>query len=92
MTALELARHRIRVNSVCPGAITTSIDDNTNKVDTDDLKPEVDFPEGQIPLTGGRPGRATQVAELIHFLASDAAGHISGAEVFIDGAQSLLQG
>lgn len=92
MMALELARHRIRVNSVCPGAITTSIDENTRRVGTEELKPEVEFPEGRIPLTGGTPGRAEQVAELIHFLASDAANHISGAEIFIDGAQSLLEG
>lgn len=92
MMALELARHRIRVNSVCPGAITTSIDENTRRVGTEELKPEVEFPAGRIPLTGGTPGRAEQVAELIHFLASDAANHISGAEIFIDGAQSLLEG
>ncbi len=92
MMALELARHRIRVNSVCPGAITTSIDENTRRVGTEELKPPVEFPEGRVPLTGGKPGSADQVAELIHFLASDAAGHISGAEVFIDGAESLLEG
>lgn len=92
MMALELARSRIRVNAVCPGAIRTSINDNTQKVDTADLRPPVEYPEGKVPLTRGRPGSAEQVAELIHFLASDAADHITGAEVFIDGAESLLEG
>ncbi|HEY5978321.1 MAG TPA: SDR family oxidoreductase [Microlunatus sp.] len=51
-----------------------------------------DYPEGNIPLTGGKPGSAEQVGELIAFLASDAASHISGTEIWIDGAVSLLQG
>jgi NAD(P)-dependent dehydrogenase (short-subunit alcohol dehydrogenase family) len=43
-------------------------------------------------LTDGAPGTAEQAAEVIAFLASDAAAHVSGAEIFVDGAQSLLQG
>lgn len=92
MIALELAQHRIRVNTVCPGAIETNIDDNTRKQDVEGIREPVVFPSGSIPLTDGKPGTAGQVAELIWFLSSDIATHISGAEVFIDGAQSLLQG
>ena len=92
MTALELAKHRIRVNVICPGAIETSIDENTEKRAIEREKEPVDFPEGQIPLTDGKPGTSDQVADLVLFLASDAARHISGTEVWIDGAQSLLQG
>jgi NAD(P)-dependent dehydrogenase (short-subunit alcohol dehydrogenase family) len=92
MTALELAKDRIRVNVVCPGAIETRIDDSTERRDLDALHLPVEFPEGEIPLTGGEPGTALQVAELIGFLASDAATHITGTEVFIEGGQSLLQG
>ena len=51
-----------------------------------------DYPEGNIPLTGGKPGSARQAGELTAFLASDEASHISGTEIWIDGAQSLLQG
>lgn len=36
--------------------------------------------------------KAAQVAELVYFLASDASNHITGTEIWIDGAQSLLQG
>jgi NAD(P)-dependent dehydrogenase (short-subunit alcohol dehydrogenase family) len=92
MLALELAQHRVRVNTVCPGAITTNIDESTEKKDLEKIKPAVEFPEGQIPLTRGEPGTAAQVAQLIWFLCSDAARHITGTEVFIDGGQSLLQG
>lgn len=92
MVALELAKHRIRVNVICPGAIATSIDRNTQRRDLDEIKEPVEFPEGQIPLTDGESGTSEQVAQLVLFLASDASSHISGTEIWIDGAQSLLQG
>jgi NAD(P)-dependent dehydrogenase (short-subunit alcohol dehydrogenase family) len=92
MLAVELARHKVRVNVICPGAIETNIDDNTEQRNLEGIKPPVEFPEGEIPLTHGVPGSAEQVAELVLFLASDRASHISGTEVYIDGAQSLLQG
>lgn len=92
MAAVELARDRIRVNVICPGAIDTEIDDNTEQRNTDGLRLPVEFPQGQIPLTRDKPGTSEQVADLICFLASDAAGHITGTEVWIDGGQSLLAG
>lgn len=92
MMALELAAHRIRVNTVCPGSIETKIEDNTERRNVDALTLPVIFPEGKVPLTGGKSGTAGQVAELIWFLCSDIATHITGAEVFIDGAESLLKG
>ncbi|MBA3438696.1 MAG: SDR family oxidoreductase [Pyrinomonadaceae bacterium] len=92
MAALELAKHRIRVNVICPGAIETDIDENTEKRDIEREKEPVEFPHGKIPLTGGEPGTAEQVAQLVLFLASDASSHITGTEVWIDGAESLLMG
>lgn len=92
MAAVELAKDRIRVNVVCPGSIETEIGDNTEHRNTEGLRLLVEYPEGQIPLTGHEPGSSDQVADLICFLASDAASHITGTEVWIDGAQSLLVG
>lgn len=92
MVALELAEHQIRVNVICPGAITTNIDENTERRDLEDIQEPVEFPEGQIPLTDGKPGTSEQVAQLVFFLASDNSSHITGTEVWIDGGQSLLQG
>lgn len=92
MLAVELGPKRIRLNVVCPGAIDTEIDDNTSRRHIEGLGLPVDFPRGQIPLTGKQPGKASQVAELVLFLCSERASHISGSEVWIDGAQSLLQG
>lgn len=93
MCALELAGQRIRVNTICPGAISTRIDENTERRDpSDELRLPVKFPEGAIPLTAGRPGTPDQVARLVWFLASDLSDHITGSEIFIDGGQSLFQG
>jgi NAD(P)-dependent dehydrogenase (short-subunit alcohol dehydrogenase family) len=92
MAALELAKHKIRVNVVCPGAIDTEIEDSTKKRDVDEAKEPAEFPAGKIPLTDGKPGTSEQVAQLVLFLASDASSHITGTPVWIDGAESLLQG
>lgn len=92
MAALEFAKDRIRVNAVCPGAIETNIDESTEKRDLDEVRIPVEYPEGKVPLTHGHPGTAGQVAQLVWFLACDASNHISGTEVYIDGAQSLFQG
>ena len=92
MLALELAEDEIRVNTICPGAIKTEIDENTRSEDVQEAREPVVYPEGEVPLSDGKPGSAEQVAKLIAFLASDSASHITGTEVFIDGGQSLLQG
>lgn len=92
MLAVELAPDRIRVNVICPGAIDTQIDDNTEQRDLERVRPKVEFPEGAIPLTRGVPGRSAQVADLVLFLASPRSNHITGTEVWIDGGQSLVQG
>jgi NAD(P)-dependent dehydrogenase (short-subunit alcohol dehydrogenase family) len=49
-------------------------------------------PAGKIPLTGNEPGKAEDVAELVLFLVSDRARHITNSPVWIDGPQSLLVG
>lgn len=92
MIALELAEHRVRANVICPGAIETNIDENTERRDLETVQEPVEFPEGKVPLTDGEPGSAEQVADLVYFLASDLSSHITGTEIWIDGAQSLLQG
>lgn len=89
--ALELGKHRIRVNAVCPGAIETEIWDNTDKRNVEEAAIPVKWPEGEIPITGGKPGRSEDVADVIAFLASDAARHVTGVPVYIDGGQSLLR-
>jgi NAD(P)-dependent dehydrogenase (short-subunit alcohol dehydrogenase family) len=92
MIALELAKHGIRANVICPGAIDTEIEESTEKRHVEREKEPVKFPRGKIPLTDGKPGTARQVAELVLFLVSDASHHITGTEIWIDGAESLIMG
>lgn len=90
MAALELARYRIRVNVICPGAIETNIDENTfHSPEVKEIQIPVKYPEGSQPLEHG-PGKPEQVADLVLFLASEDSSHITGTEVYIDGAESLL--
>src|SRR3954452_2302957 len=72
MTALELAPDKVRVNVICPGAIETNIEQSTDKRNVEHVKIPVEYPQGSQPLEG-QPGSAEQVAQLVLFLASDAA-------------------
>lgn len=89
--ALELARHHIRINAVCPGEIETNIDANTALRDEEKTAIPVIWPEGQVPITGGEPGRSEDVAATICFLASKKARHITGTPIWVDGGQGLLR-
>lgn len=90
MAALELAQYGIRVNIICPGAIETNIGENTEKTpELDKIRIPIEYPKGDKPLEH-KPGTPEQVANLVTFLASDHASHITGTEMFIDGAESLL--
>ncbi|MCM3782208.1 SDR family oxidoreductase [Neobacillus mesonae] len=91
MAALELAQYKIRVNAICPGAIETNIGNSIhNSSDVKNIEIPIEFPEGDQPLEHG-PGKAEQIADLVLFLASDLSSHITGTEIFIDGAESLLR-
>lgn len=91
MAALELSNYRIRVNIICPGWIKTNIQENTfpEKENLEKIEIPVEYPEGSQPLDG-EPGTPEEVADLVYFLGSDQASHISGTEVYIDGASTLL--
>ncbi len=90
--ALQLARYKIRVNIICPGAIYSEIGRNTFPRNMEKVSKKVRYLEGPIPLTGGKPGKPEQVAQLVLFLASDASDHITGTEIWIDGGESLIEG
>ncbi len=92
MLAVELAQQNVRVNVVCPGRTETEVSQNTQHRDLDQVKFPVQYPKGQIPLDKGEPATSQDVAELVLFLVSGAARHITGTEVWIDGASSLVTG
>lgn len=85
--AVEFAKHDVRINAICPGAIETNIGQSTEQREVEKVGLPVEYPEGNRPLNDGK---AAHVAQLALFLASDAAMHISGTEIFVDGAETLI--
>ncbi|WP_216324211.1 SDR family oxidoreductase [Deinococcus aestuarii] len=90
MIALELGRHQIRCNAVCPGLIHTHIGERTEQRHTEEIGIEVELPQGSPALRGGE-GDPVDVADTCLFLASDLGRHVSGVEVYVDGGASLLR-
>jgi len=74
--ALDLAPHGIRVNAVAPGFTP---DDGYRHRKPDMVKGKA----SGIPL--GREGTGEEVAAVVAFLASDAAGYITGQILYVDG-------
>ncbi len=86
--ALELAPHDITVNAICPGSA------DTDRLDFLGRRPDGSYDQAlraaaiaeraaQIPL--GRVATVEDVAELTAFLASDAAGYVTGQSINVAG-------
>lgn len=90
MVALELGRYNIRCNAICPGKIATSIEASTEQRHTEAIGIEVALPQGNPAIDEG-VGDSFEVADACLFLASDLGRHVSGVELFVDGAASLLR-
>jgi NAD(P)-dependent dehydrogenase (short-subunit alcohol dehydrogenase family) len=79
--ALELAPVGVTVNAVAPGAIDTPLNATA-------YTPEVRRTyEQRIAL--GRIGTAEEVADVVVFLASDAARYVTGQELVVDGGLTI---
>ena len=81
--AVELGRHGIRVNALCPGYIRSSL--NTAITAGLDDSFEADYARERIPL--GRVGQPEEVAAAYAFLASEDASFVHGTGLVIDGGQ-----
>ena len=78
--ALELARYKIRVNTICPGVIDTPMNDgNSERMMEVLLK--------TTPMR--RMGQPNEIAEAALYLASSAAGFVTGADLTVDGGMAL---
>jgi meso-butanediol dehydrogenase/(S,S)-butanediol dehydrogenase/diacetyl reductase len=88
--ALDHARDNIRVNSVCPGEIhTRMVDDILAKRGGDPAGNLRDLAAG-IPMR--RLAHPREVARCVHFLASDLASYVTGANLSVDGGNDATAG
>jgi glucose 1-dehydrogenase len=83
--AQELAPHRIRVNSIGPGAIRTPI--NTSAWNT----PEA-YNSLMTLVPYNRIGEPEDIAQAVVWLVSDDADYVTGVTLFVDGGMTLYPG
>lgn len=80
--ALELAPYGIRVNAVAPGMVWP-----TNIAGGPAPEERIKKLAKRVPLQ--REGKPEEIADVVAFLASNAASYITGAEIRVDGGLSI---
>lgn len=83
--AQEYGRQKIRVNSICPGAIKTPI--NQSAWQTSEA-----YNNLMTLVPYDRIGVPEDIGKLAVFLASDDSDYITGASIFIDGGMTVFEG
>ena len=89
---MQHAAKGIRCNTVIPGLINTPLVAIrlAKQLDASSLDDLIAKRNAQVPM--GRMGTAWDVAYAALFLASDAAGHVTGTEILVDGGIAAAMG
>jgi NAD(P)-dependent dehydrogenase (short-subunit alcohol dehydrogenase family) len=80
--ALELARHRVWVNAICPGYFSTPMNEEFFA-----SPPGRELIQRAIPMR--RLGDPAELAPMVVFLASAASSFMTGSVIVVDGGQTL---
>lgn len=83
--AQEVAPLKIRVNSICPGAIRTPMNNSA-------LEDRAAYDGLMALIPYKRIGEPEEIGRLAAFLASDYADYITGTSVYVDGGMTLYPG
>src|SRR3982751_1549066 len=90
-TAIEFARHHVRVNAILPGLMKTPMVEHSAGLAASYAKGDVEAMwrarDAQVPM--GHMGDAWDVANAALFLASDESRYITGIELVVDGGVTL---
>jgi NAD(P)-dependent dehydrogenase (short-subunit alcohol dehydrogenase family) len=89
--ALELAKHKINVNAVNPGAVMTNLRDEAfakigkeQGISTEEAR-QKDYQKANAGIPLGRLGTPEEIADLAYFLVSDQSTYITGEAINIAG-------
>ena len=77
-------RFGVRVNNICSGGLTGHIAGQSNKQE----KQFIRHYEKKVPLK--RLGNSEEVANVVTFVASDAASYITGSNILVDGGWTII--
>jgi NAD(P)-dependent dehydrogenase (short-subunit alcohol dehydrogenase family) len=93
-TAIEFARHHVRVNAILPGLMKTPMVAHSAGLANSYAKGDVEAMwrarDAQVPM--GHMGDAFDVANAALFLASDESKYVTGIELVVDGGITCKAG
>ena len=85
--SVDLKERKIRVNTLSPGAIDTSL---LRSLGTNEEENDACMAEWQAATPMNRIGKPDEIAKAVVFLASDDSSYITGIELFVDGGLSQI--